>query len=125
MHALVHVLVQGVTGGAAFAARFHRWHFVLCKLLRLNACSLPCMPIPSMMCSYSLSGSMEVAQLLHKMALADGIPTSQVRLLLQHCCVSVLAQHCCVSVPAAGWATNRPPGLRVCSPLESGLPCFR
>ncbi|PRW61035.1 Alpha,alpha-trehalose-phosphate synthase [UDP-forming] 1 isoform B [Chlorella sorokiniana] len=30
--------------------------------------------------SYSLSGSMEVAQLLHKMALADGIPTSQLHL---------------------------------------------
>ncbi|PSC73982.1 Alpha,alpha-trehalose-phosphate synthase [UDP-forming] 1 [Micractinium conductrix] len=30
--------------------------------------------------SYSLSGSMEVAMLLHKMALADGIPTSQLHM---------------------------------------------
>ena len=38
----------------------------------------PPLPTPFQRRSYSLSGSMEVAQLLHRMALADGIPANQV-----------------------------------------------
>lgn len=53
--------------------------------------------------SYSLSGSMEVAQLLHKMALADGIPTSQVHT-------------CCPAAPRAVVWSGQP----CCRPLCRG-----
>lgn len=84
------------------------------------------LPLP---CSYSLSGSMEVAQLLHKMALADGIPTSQVG--------SSRGRGCCSAPPARitppsarpAWLPRPAPGLlaaaRACPTMlgTPSMPC--
>lgn len=48
-------------------------------------------------CRYSLGGSMEVAQLLHALALADGVPTSQVCRMGWHSLFfSIIDQFLCI-----------------------------
>lgn len=63
--------------GAAAAGCVRTMCLLMLTMCCLDGCALHTASPP---CSFSLSGSMEVAQLLHKMALADGIPTSQVGL---------------------------------------------